>query len=186
MKRPVVFAGIAVLAAAVITYPVYRHFTGRHHAAEQDTATLSSWTWNNPYTNKQVLIPPAWKKVVNDHLRDAVLALQHQSGNCLVYMTYDQSVNHLSAPEYIDAIAPMNRKEYGINELRAVKGKDGSEYYQGEGARYLGDKLVNVDVRIWNDGADGYWETVIMADMEYKSLEYDARDLAGKLWESTW
>ena len=185
MKRFAIVIGIAILIAGLIWYFVFSSITERHEAAGSDATEASSWTWENPYTFKQAVIPSDWEKVDNEHLRDAVLALQHVSGKCLIYITYDESVNNLSLPEYIDAVKPMNEKEFGVSEFAETTGKDARQVYQAQGAKYMGDSLVGVDIRIWGDGSNGYWETVVMTNMEYKTIEYDARELVEILTETT-
>jgi hypothetical protein len=49
----------------------------------------------------------------------------------------------------------------------------------------MGDSLVGVDIRIWSDGVNGFWETVVMTDLEYKTIEYDARELVNVVAETT-
>lgn len=188
MKRKIIYISVVVVVilAAVLGW----HFAvmekpKQREGTQQDVAPASPWTWKNPYTSKQANIPVGWRKVDNEHLKDAVLALEHESGKCLIYITYDESVNHLSLPEYVNAVKPMNLKEYGINEFKDIKNKNGWEYYLGEGAKYMGDDLVNVDVRIWSDGEEAYWESVVMANTEYKSIEYAAGDLVEVLAGTT-
>jgi len=185
MKRFAIIIGLAILIAGVIWYFVFSVRTERHEAVGTDAKAVSSWSWENPYTFKRAVIPSGWKKVENEQLRDAVLALQHESGKCLIYITYDESVNNLSLPEYIDAVKPMNQKEFGVSEFTKTSGKDAREFYQAEGAKYMGDSLVSVDIRIWGDGSNGYWETVVITNMEYKTIEYDARELLEVLTETT-
>ena len=183
-KRLITYSGIGVLVAGLVWYFTFTGRTEQRKEAEPQ-AQATSWTWENPYTFKKVVIPPGWKKVENDQLRDAVLALQHESGKCLIYITYDESVNNLSLPEYINAVKPMNQKEFGIDDFKKVTGKNGWVYYLGEGAKYMGKSLVNVDIRIWSDGSDGFWETVVTVDMEYKSIEYTAGEIVQLLAETT-
>lgn len=185
MKRFTIVTCLAILVAGVIWHFVFNGRTERHETLGSDATAVSSWTWENPYTFKQAVIPSGWKKVENEQLRDAVLALQHESGKCLIYITFDESVNNLSLPEYIDAVKPMNQKEFGVSEFTKTTGEDAREIYQAEGAKYMGDSLVSVDIRIWGDGLNGYWETVVMTNMEYKTIEYDGRELVEVLAETT-
>lgn len=185
MKRLLISSGLVLLFVMIVWLFTGRSNTSRDIGAEPVTSTVSSWTWKNPFTFKQTVIPPGWKKVENEQLRDAVLALQHNSGKCLIYLTYDESVSNMALPEYLDAVKPMNQKAFNISEFESVTGKDGEEFYQAKGARYLGDSLVDVDIRIWSDGSNGFWETVVMRDMEYKTIEYDARDIVEALTDTT-
>lgn len=183
-KRLIIYPGIGVLVAALVWYFSVSGGKEQQEGAESKVQA-SSWTWNNPYTFKQVVIPPGWKKIENDQLRDAVLALQHESGKCLIYITYDESVNNLSLPEYIDAVKPMNQKEFGIDDFKKMTDKNGREYYLGEGAKYMGNNLVNVDIHIWSDGSNGFWETVVTVDAEYKTIEYTAGEIVDQLTKTT-
>ena len=187
MQRLFISSTVIAVVVVLVWLFIGRGNTGRIEGEEAatSTATVSSWTWENPYTFKQLVIPSGWNKVENEQLRDAVLALQHDSGKCLIYITYDESVSNLALAEYIDAVTPMNQKEFGITEFTKVTGRGAKEIYQAEGAKYMGDSLVGVDIRIWSDGFNGFWETVVMTDLEYKTIEYDARELVNVVAETT-
>jgi len=185
MKRFAIVPCLVILVAGCFWYVVFSGKTEPHDVLEPDVTAVSSWTWENPYTSKQAVIPSGWKKVENEQLHDAVLALQHESGKGLIYITYDEPVNNLSLPEYIEAVKPMNQKEFGVSEFAKTIDKDAREFYQAEGAKYMGDNLVSVDIRIWSDGSNGFWETVEMTNMEYKTIEYDGRELVEILTKTT-
>ena len=183
-KKLIIYSGIGVLVAGLAWHFTFNGGTERRKGTEPQVKA-SAWTWKNPYTFKQAVIPPGWKKIENDQLRDAVLALQHESGKCLIYITYYESVNNLSLTEYIDAVKPMNQKEFGIDDFKKVTGKNGLEYYLGEGAKYMGNSLANIDIRIWSDGSNGFWETVVTVDAEYKTIEYTAGEIVEQLTKTT-
>ena len=80
----------------------------------------------------------------------------------------------------------MDQKEYGITEFKLETDKNGREIYTAEGAKYMGDNLVGIDIRIWSDGSDSFWGSVETTDLEYKPLEYDAKELVIALAETTY
>ena len=184
--KPLLMAVILVIIAAIVVSIIYRGDENRDQPLFVSGPSESrSWTWENPYTFKRVLVPSTWKQVTNPNLTDTVLTLQHESSKSLVYILYEEPVEYMTLSEYMDVIKPMNKTEFGIEEFDTAKDKNGLQYYYAESARYLGNNLVGIKVRIWNDGLNSFWETVQMTDIEYKSIEYDANELVEKLIETT-
>lgn len=185
MQRILIVFTLVVLTVTLVWFYILTGKTNTDERVESKTVLAAAWAWKNPHTFKQALIPAAWSRIETEQFKDAVLALQHESGKSLLYLTYDQPVNQMTLQEYIDAVQPMNQKEYGITEFIAVTDKNGREIYEAESAKYMGNKLVGIDIRIWSDGSDSFWETVETTDMDYKNLEYDAKELANTLAETT-
>lgn len=186
MQRVLILATLIVLIVSLVWIYIRIGNTKDGEQAESDGHTAAAWNWKNPYTFKEAAIPAGWSKIESEQFQDAVLALQHESGKSLIYITYNQPVNQMTLQEYIDAVKPMNQKEYGVTEFKAATDKSGREIYEAEGAKYMGDNLVGIDIRIWSDGSDSFWETVETTDLDYKPLEYDARELANILAETTY
>ena len=185
MQRILIVFTLVVLILTLVWFYILTGKTSVDERTESDTPPATSWAWKNPYTSKQAVIPAGWSRIKSEQFKDAVLALQHDTGKSLIYITYDKPVNQMTLEEYIDAVKPMNQKEYGITEFTAATDKSGREIFEAEGAKYMGDNLVGIDIRIWSDGSDSFWETVETTDMEYKALEYDAKELVNTLAETT-
>ena len=186
MQRFLIVFTLVVLAATLVWFYFLTGKTGGNERVDSTTALAAAWAWKNPYTFKQALIPAEWSRIESKQFKDAVLALQHESGKSLIYITYDKPVNQMTLQEYIDAVKPMNQKEYGITDFKAVNDNNGRKFYEAGGAKYMGDSLVGIDIRIWSDGSDSFWESVETTNMDYKNLEYDAKELANTLAETTY
>lgn len=186
MQRFLIVFTLVLLIITLVWFYILTGKTEGDERADSDTAPTASWTWKNPYTFKQAVIPAGWSRIKTGQFQDAVLALQHETGKSLIYIIYDKPVNQMTLEEYIDAVKPMNQKEYGITEFTAATDKSGKEIYEAEGGKYMGDNLVGIDIRIWSDGSDSFWESVETTDMEYKNLEYNAKELVTALAETTY
>ena len=135
MQRILILFTFVVLIITLVWFYVLTGKTDGDKRVESQTVPVSSWAWKNPYTFKQALVPAGWSRIESEQFRDAVLALQHESGKSLIYITYDNPVNQMTLEEYVDAVQPMDQKEYGVTEFKAMTDKSGREFYEADGAK---------------------------------------------------
>ena len=143
------------------------------------------WSWENPYSFESITILEGWRQTNSEQLQEAMLTLQHSSGRSLVYIMNGESLDNLSLEEYLDVIKPFLSSELGIDQFDTIEDPEMGQYAQASGAKYMGDTLAGTYIRIWMIGEREFWRSVSITNMEYKSLEYEARGLVELLMKSS-
>lgn len=177
MERIVVFIIIACLCFSC----------GQSDVPDQATEPTinESWVWENPYSFATITIPAGWQEAGSEQMEEAMLSLQHSSKHSLVYIMNEESLDDLSLEDYLEAIKPLISAELGIDDFETVQNPEAGHYVQATGAKYLGNTLAGTHIRIWSTGGRDFWRSVAITNMEYKSLEYEARELTEKLMDSS-
>lgn len=143
------------------------------------------WVWENPYTFKSVSLPTDWKVVEGEGVQEALLALQHRTGKSLIYILNEEGIEVITLEEYVESLTTTSQEELGFEQFEVITDEFGNDIYQGSGAKYLGENLVGTYIRIWSSETNHFWRAVAMTNMEYKSLEFSARELIQLLEGST-
>lgn len=175
---------VIILLIPVLLFQLNEPDTDQHDVSFIDK-TGSPWIWENPYTYKEVSIPAEWQIAEGEQLQETLLTLTHETGRSLVYIIYEETVDPMSLPEFVEAMKAANQEELGTGEFNVDHDENGEEVYRSGGARYFGDILVATKVRIWSDEVNHFWRSIAMTNMEYKELEFETDRLIDILADST-
>ena len=121
----------------------------------------------------------------NEQMQEAMLSVQHSSGRSLVYIMNEESLENLSLEEYLDAVKPQISSELGIDDFDIIEDLEIGQYAEANGAKYMGNTLAGTYIRLWLGDDREFWRTASITNMEYKSLEYEARELVEMLMISS-
>ena len=180
--RQLVISAAGLITIIAITVYGYVYFA-EHERNRRKAPQGEEWVWTNPITLETATIPATWQAAESGSTGGTEVTLQHWTGRSVVYLVHEQTDDELTLPEYVAARDDVIERELGIEEVESTWGS--SRYFQGQGARLLGNEVANTRVRIWRQDPTTFWRAAGISDTEYRELEYDAERIISLLMETT-